>query len=78
MFCSRNNKVSNEEVANIHEICVPHEIANDETFKALIDKVNDYINIYGSDASSSRPPSHYDQPHEIPSTSKVSQKKEIP
>ena len=75
MYSNRNNKVSKGEVANIHEICVPHEIANDETFKALLDKVSDYINTYRSDASSSRPPSHYDQPDESPFTSKVSQRK---
>ncbi|PWA55816.1 hypothetical protein CTI12_AA424350 [Artemisia annua] len=75
--CSIAMDIFKSIISQLNELTekLPPEIANDETFKALIDKVNDYINTYGSDASSSRTPSHYDQPDESPSTSRVRRKK---
>ncbi|KAI3692771.1 hypothetical protein L6452_32594 [Arctium lappa] len=54
---------------------LPPEISNDETFKALIDEVNCYVNTYGSDRPSSCSPLQSDQPDESCSSSEVTRKK---
>ncbi|CAH1412420.1 unnamed protein product [Lactuca virosa] len=55
---------------------LPPEISDDETFKALTDKVNNYIKTHGSDTSSSSCScSQSDQPEASRTTSKVTRKK---
>ncbi|XP_071732483.1 PH, RCC1 and FYVE domains-containing protein 1-like [Rutidosis leptorrhynchoides] len=53
---------------------LPSAISDDESFKALHDKVNDYISIYENDTSSSTSHVQSDQPEES-SSSEVAEKK---